>query len=175
MRNETRGSSRLDPVQYKGDVVAQCWIDSRVIATLSEWLDGQGVDVRKMSEVVRVSLELLCEHLTRERVVEIVDDTGEARRMLERKYRVNLNPCGRGMKNVLHNLALTSMRGDIPSERERGSAEEIALAKRNKEDRIQMLLDRALEAYEEEERKRIDKSAVYDLEEMKRQGLVIEE
>ena len=39
----TRGNSRIDPVNYKGDVLTQAWIDSRVLATLMIWMDGEGV------------------------------------------------------------------------------------------------------------------------------------
>ena len=42
--------------------------------------------------------------------VGMVDDTAEARMMLERKYRVNLNPDGRGERNKLHNIVLSDRR-----------------------------------------------------------------
>ena len=38
--DSTRGSSLINPLNYKGDVLVQVWVDSRVLATLCRWLDG---------------------------------------------------------------------------------------------------------------------------------------
>lgn len=110
MVDSTRGKSVIDPVDYKGDALVQVWIDSRVLATLSIWLDGEGDPTRFLSEVVKVPLSALVELLVGQGDVELVDDTAEARAMLRRKYRVNLNPQGRGGKNVLHNVVLSDRR-----------------------------------------------------------------
>ena len=119
--DSTRGTSVLSPVSYKGDALVQAWIDSRVLATLSRWLDREGNFTRFLSEVVKDSLQMLCDHLVNNNEIEMVDDTVEARTLLERKYRVNLNPNDRGNKNKLHNVILSnkrrSLRGRIDSHR----------------------------------------------------------
>jgi hypothetical protein len=108
--DSTKGTALVLPKSYKGDVLVQVWIDSRVLATLSMWLDSEGNYTRFMSEIVKDTLTMLCERLVEDEIVELVDDTANARNMLERKYRVNLNPCGRGKRNVLHNKVLSSHR-----------------------------------------------------------------
>lgn len=104
--------SILNPIRFKGDVVVQVWIDSRELATISEWLDKEGSYTRFLSEVVKDSLHMLCREIVESGEVDMVEDTNEARYMLEKKYRVNLNPKGvgdtrRGEKNVLHNIVLS--------------------------------------------------------------------
>jgi len=125
MDNETRGKSAIDPVDYKGDALVQVWIDSRVLATLSAWLDKVGNLTRFLSEVVKVPLSVLVQHLVEEGEIDMIDDTMEARTMLRRKYRVNLNPEDRGRKNLLHNIVLSDRRkrlSDIVSGALDGSA-----------------------------------------------------
>lgn len=108
--DSTKGSSILQPLNYKNDVSTQAWIDSRVLATLSDWLDKNQEYPRHLSEVVRRPLELLCELLVEQGDVEMVDDTVLARFMLQKKYNVNLNRGDRGRKNVLHNQILSDKR-----------------------------------------------------------------
>lgn len=110
LRDETRGSSKMNPVKYKGDALVQVWVDSRVLATLSNWLDIEGNFTRFLSEVIRDSLQVLCDSLVENGKAVMIDDTVEARKLLERKYRVNLNPKGRGKKNKLHNIVLSEKR-----------------------------------------------------------------
>lgn len=109
-KDSTRGMAKVDPVTYKGDALVQVWVDSRVLATLSNWLDSEGMVTRYLSEVVKGSLQILCDHLEDSGAVSLVDDTTTARTLLERKYRVNLNPEGRGKRNVLHNIILSQKR-----------------------------------------------------------------
>lgn len=118
--DSTRGKSGLDPVNYKGDVLVQVWIDSRVLATLSSWLENLNEYPRFMSEVVRRPLEVLVEHLINKGEVAMIDDTATARRMLQGRYRINLNKGDRGGKNVLHNHILSDRRGELSSRLERG-------------------------------------------------------
>lgn len=117
VEDSTKGTAPINPVSYKGDALIQVWIDSRVLATLSNWLDTGGMFTRFLSEVVKNSLQILCDHLEDSGAVTMVDDTATARDLIYRKYRVNLNPQGRGMKNALHNIVLSdrrkSLRGQI--------------------------------------------------------------
>lgn len=108
--DSTKGSSMLQPMTYKNDVLVQVWVDSRVLATLSDWLDSQNEFSRHMSEVVRKPLEALVELLVNQGDVEMVDDTALARFTLSKRYGVNLNRGGRGVKNVLHNQLLSDKR-----------------------------------------------------------------
>ena len=111
--DSTKGMSLVDPKKYKGDVLVQVWMDSRMLATLSNWLDKEGNYTRFLSEVVKDSLGDLCNHLVESGVVSMIDDTVAARRLLEMKYRVNLNPQGRGEKNKLHNIMLSDRRKSL--------------------------------------------------------------
>ena len=109
-RDSTKGASLLDPESYKGDVLVQVWMDSRKLATLSRWLDEQGNYTRFMSEVVNYSTALLLDFLVSNKETKMIEDTTEARNVLEVRYRVNLNPAGKGMKNKLHNIVLSDRR-----------------------------------------------------------------
>jgi len=97
------------PKTFKGDVLVQVWVNSRILATLSEWLDRNGNDTRYMSEVVKKPLKILMDYLIEIGEVSMVEDTGEARAMLKRKYRVRLNSGNRGRKNEQHNMLLSSI------------------------------------------------------------------
>ena len=123
--DSTKGKSLMvRPRNYKGDAMVQVWVDSRVLATLSVWLDDNGQGTRFMSEVVRDSLKVLCNYLVETKQATIVDHTTDARELLERKYRVELNPSGRGMKNVLHNKLISEKRvemSEFVDRREQGS------------------------------------------------------
>ncbi len=111
--DSTRGSSVINPLTYKGDVLIQVWIDSRILATLCDWLEKNGNYPRFMSEVVREPLRVMFETLTHGKDVDIVDDTNEARRRLTQRFRVDLSRGGRGGKNVLHNQILTDRRHEL--------------------------------------------------------------
>jgi hypothetical protein len=111
--DSTKGTSMINPLNYKGDVLVQVWIDSRVLATLCRWLDSKGNYSRFMSQAVRRPLEVLADFLVDNNEVSIVDDTAEARKMLERRFNVELNRGGRGGKNVVHNLTLSDRRGEL--------------------------------------------------------------
>lgn len=109
--DSTRGSSLINPISYKGDVLVQVWMDSRVLATLCKWLEGNGEYPRFLSHVIRMPLEMLAAHMVDKGEVEIVDDTIEARTLLEGRFHVSLNKGKRGKKNLLHNVVLSSRRG----------------------------------------------------------------
>ena len=113
--DSTRGEAFVDPRTFKGDVLVQVWVDSRVIATLSEWIDNTGNSTRYMSEVVKGILNAVLVQVVESGEVEMIEWSDDARELLEKKYRVNLNPGGRGMRNVIHNQVLTDRirRSDI--------------------------------------------------------------
>uniref|UniRef100_A0A6M3KVZ6 Uncharacterized protein n=1 Tax=viral metagenome TaxID=1070528 RepID=A0A6M3KVZ6_9ZZZZ len=117
--DSTKGGSLINPLNYKGDVLVQVWMDSRVLATLCRWLDNAGFYSRFMSQVVRRPLEVLAESMVEKGEVQIVDDTAEARSILERRFGVDLNRGGRGTKNVAHNVALSVRRAELDSRLQR--------------------------------------------------------
>ena len=137
--------SIINPKSFKGDVVVQAWIDARELATISDWLDKSGSFTRFLSEVVKDSLHLLCGELVDSGEVDMVEDSNKARYMLEKKYRVNLNPNGRGEKNALNNKVL--------SDRKREEREKIP-------DNIKELQRDAKETYREIEREENDKNSI---------------
>lgn len=107
----TKGSARIEPRSYKGDSLIQVWLDSRKIAMLSMWLSSRGVTTRFMSDVIREALDQLCTHLVNSgQGIEL--DTTAARDLLESKYRVNLNPSGKGIRNLMNNLILDDRKAE---------------------------------------------------------------
>ena len=108
--NSTRGKSLILPKRYKKDALVQAWIDRRVLATLSVWLDENGYRTRFMSDVVRIVLEEIANQAVKSGEVYKIEFTEDATKILESKYRVDLNPSGRGLKNLTHNLVLDRMR-----------------------------------------------------------------
>ena len=108
--DSTRGKSMIDPKSYKADVYCQSWLNSRMLATLSVWLDNNGLVTRHLSDVVRLTMDQVLRHIVDNGSVQLIEDTKEARELLEMKYRVNLNPNNRGEKNLIHNMTLDERR-----------------------------------------------------------------
>jgi len=119
--DSTKGSSVIQPLNYKGDVLSQVWMDSRLLATLANWMDKNGVYPRFMSEIIREPLRMLVEQLVSNGEIEMVDDTVAARDSLSRRFRIDLNRGGRGGKNVLHNQILTDKRIELGEKLRSGS------------------------------------------------------
>ncbi len=113
MEDVTRGSGKLDPSKYKNDVLTQAWVDSRVLATLLVWMESLNHRPRTMSEVVREPLKAMVKMLVDSGEVKMIDDTIVARQLLEKRTGVDLSRGGRGGKNTLHNVVLTSRRGEL--------------------------------------------------------------
>ncbi len=111
--DSTRGLSMINPLNYKGDVLVQVWVDSRVLATLMHWLDAQGTYPTYMSQVVRRPLEVLTDVLVNGGDATLIDNTIEAREMLQRRFKVDLSRGGRGEKNKVHNITLSMRREDL--------------------------------------------------------------
>lgn len=108
--DSTKGKSFMRPITYKGDALVQVWVDSRQLAMLSEWLDGRGMNTRHLSEVLKFTIGTIVDKLLEEGIVNQIEYTTDARALLEAKYRVVLNPSGRGEKNLLHNMILDERR-----------------------------------------------------------------
>ena len=108
VEDSTKGTSMLNPVSYKGDALIQAWLDSREVAMISVWLDKGGWGTRYLSDVVKGLFTQVVNTLIEQKQVEVIETTGEARELLEMKYRATLNPGGRGKKNLMHNLVLDS-------------------------------------------------------------------
>ena len=161
--DSTKGKSRIMPKKYKGDTYVQCWLDSRKLATLSKWLDEDSDHrTRFLSDIIKYIVDMVIEHLVKVGEVEMIDLTEDARDMLTRKYRTNLNPSGRGTKNVLHNLTLDNMRmegrivdADLTTPQQQGNESKFDL-------------DEAVRIYKDIERKEIHEQARRDLEEAKK-------
>jgi len=109
----TKGSSIINPLNYKGDVLVQVWLDSRVLATLSQWLENHGTYTNHLSQTVRRPLEILVDLLINSGDANLIDNTVEARNLLNRRYGIDLNRGGRGTKNIMHNIALSIKREDL--------------------------------------------------------------
>ena len=197
-KDSTKGKSLLiDPQTFKGDALVQVWVDSRILATLSNWLDAYN-HTRFMSEVVKDTLRATVELLVEQGEVEFVNDTLEARKLLEMKYRVNLNPRGKGMKNVMHNKLLSDknkfMRSKLNVRQGMSvagnysghdvSSEDVEMVNRMVEFNRQKkaagsglredMSREELKAYEEEREKKVreEENAPIDIEEMKRLGQI---
>ena len=110
VKDSTRGNAKIIPLNYKGDVLVQSWIDARKLATLSKWLDEGGYFTRFLSDIVKIVIDEVVGQLVEGGKCEMVEFSEDARDYLVSKYRVNLNPSNRGKRNMLHNLHLDEMR-----------------------------------------------------------------
>jgi len=107
--DSTKGKARIMPVNYKGDVLVQAWIDARKLAVLSIWLD-KGYETKHLSDLIKFTVDELVSQLVETGIVEKIEFSKDARDLLMMKYRAQLNPGGRGERNALHNLHLDELR-----------------------------------------------------------------
>lgn len=165
MNDNTRGSTRMDPRVYKGDVMTQTWIDSRVLATLSVWLDTEGIMTRFLSEVMRETLEMVVANLVKDSKVEMIEDTDRARKILQTRYRINLNAKDKtgkviGGKNIAHNQVLSCRKVESGEVKGYNYVEEIPVqSKDNKHPVDNFDYDKAVKIMEEKEHEEIAKRA----------------
>ena len=150
--DSTKGRAITEPINYKGDVMVQVWLDSRLLATLSNMLDNNGYFTRYMSEVVRETLELYMESAINSGLVKMVEDTGNARELLSRKYRIKLNKVDRGKRNILHNMILSERRIKDGMEKLRRKGNDIDNEATGliEKSRLDSVVKRALDTYNEE-------------------------
>lgn len=176
-RDKTSGNSVLDPISYKKDVPVQAWVDSRDIATLSEWLDMKG-RTKYLSEVVQEGLRILVNHLVETRVINKVESTAKARELIEWKYRINLGRSKRGRRNALHNQVLTDRlsRGEIESKCKDEDLELVGEIGGEVSEKDKHLLSREkqeelLDIYKKLEQEEMEEAKQRDLEKIKEMNL----
>lgn len=181
--DSTKGRALTMPVSYKGDAYVQVWLDSRMLATISEWLDKNGLITRFLSDVVKFTMEQVLEHIREKGEEDFIETTSVARDILSRKYRVNLNPRDRGKRNVLHNLILDSRKvgrevgehgGSVSKDDEISKRSAEALANYNKmygpkEENAEETRKRMLEVFD------IDENGVCTIKNMSAKQTIINE
>lgn len=113
--DSTRGKAIMRPKTYKGDSLISIWLDRRKLAALSIWLDSNGLTTRFISDVVRNTLDQVYEKLLDSGAIEELDVT-MAGDILRAKYKIDLNPQGRGERNLLHNLQLDEVKKEHTSQ-----------------------------------------------------------
>ncbi len=108
--DSTRGRAVVRPRNYKGDTLVQAWIDRRKLAVISQWLDEGGYRTRFLSDLVKLTIDEVVAELVERGIVEMIEFTDSATKILEMKYRADLNPGKRGMRNLHHNMVLDKLR-----------------------------------------------------------------
>lgn len=108
VEDSTKGKAIMSPRTYKGDSLIHVWLDRRKLAALSIWLDNNGLGTKFMSDVVRMTLDQVYNALVNSKEINELD-TVMAGDILRSKYRVDLNPGGRGERNLLHNMQLNEI------------------------------------------------------------------
>lgn len=111
--DSTRGSALMRPRSYKGDSLVQAWIDRRKLAVISVWLDEGGYSTRHLSDLIKFTIDEVANKLVDNGIVRKIEFTSDASRLLESKYTADLNPGGRGERNLLHNLQLDEIRRGV--------------------------------------------------------------
>lgn len=153
LSNSTDGQSAIDPRTYKKDIPTQAWMDSRYLATLSEWLD-QGKDIydrtRTLSEVMQEGIRVLVDHLVRCNEVDMIDDPSIAQKMLVMKYKIKIRKGygARGKQNFIHNQVLTERRREVAGSIERED--------RSRDIRERPVYETHIDVIPEEEKGKID-------------------
>ena len=114
-KDSTRGRQpRVDPINYKPDVLVQVWCEARVLLMLNNWLVKYNRRPKFMSEIIRFVIEEVLDQLLEAGEVEKVEFNQTARDSLRAIFnRQNLNPKGRGKRNVIHNLHLDEKRKGV--------------------------------------------------------------
>ena len=110
VQGSTRGKSNISPTEFKGDSLVQGWIDRRKLAMLSTWLDEGGYNTRHLSDLVRCTIDIVVDNLIANDIVREIEYTDDASKILNLKYRAELNPSGRGLKNLQNNLVLSEIK-----------------------------------------------------------------
>lgn len=108
----------MRPEKRETDALVQVWLDRRYLATIQRLIiKYEPTPPKHLSEIIRYGIEVFVESAVEQGLVEFVDTTSEATRMLG-TFSANLNPRNRGMKNLMINLQRdTGSDGfDIPQE-----------------------------------------------------------
>lgn len=147
--DSTRGRSYIKPKRYKRDALVQAWMDRRKIAMLSVWLDKNGYGTRFMSDVLKWTVEIVVNELVGRGEIERIETTEDANAILS-KYRIDMNPGGRGEKNLTHNLVLDSKRSELEDKYSYADVDK-PVAKGSMYAEARRLADTALAKYKEME------------------------
>jgi hypothetical protein len=148
VEDSTRGKALVKPRSYKKDALVQAWVDRRKLAMLSVWLDEGGYKTRYMSDLIKYTIDEVVESLIVNKVVDKIEFTTDAVEIMK-KYRADLNPGDRGLRNLHHNLVLDEMRKNKSFEYEvnqRATGDSLVerVRKQTEED-LEMLMDKKLE------------------------------
>ena len=90
--------------------MVQTWCKRTTLASLVLWYDKQGERFRSLSELVRAALEGM-EEIIRQNGEIVVENIDEAEEVLKAFKLRNLNPGGKGRRNLYNNLAKASSLG----------------------------------------------------------------
>lgn len=112
VRDSTKGINvRIDPVNYKADTLVQVWIDARKLATVCQWMEKYGVNMRFMSDITKELFDIVVKQLVESGEVKMVEFSSSAHDYLKFKFnKSSLNPGERGKRNILHNAVLDDRR-----------------------------------------------------------------
>ena len=110
VQGSTRGKAIISPTKFKGDTLIQAWVDRRKLAMISTWLDEGGYQTRFLTDLIKHTVDIVVDNIINNSLVREVKYTDEASKILNLKYRTNLNPGGRGLKNLQNNLVLSEIR-----------------------------------------------------------------
>ncbi len=88
------------------DSLIQVWLDRRYISTATRWMEENGIAPRFMSDVFKFMFESVVDNLVEDNQVNFVESTIDATEHLNDRFRNNLNPQGKGLKNLSKNLRI---------------------------------------------------------------------
>ena len=91
------------PDSRMADALLQVWVDRRTLATALRILVNNSHHPTTTADIVRSALETFVDSSVQQGLGEYVSTTEEASRMLA-IFRTNLNPSGRGLRNLKINL-----------------------------------------------------------------------
>ena len=143
--NSTRGNAKMIPVEYKKDVIVQAWVDARKLVVLDRWLNRSGYTTKFISNIIQFTVDEVVEQVIALGHVQKVEYTKDARILLDDKFKTDLNPSGRGERNVSHNLRLDDVRKDNAYQNERS----MIPARNTPEAKSWRQTERQLDAFEE--------------------------
>ena len=87
----------------KSDTIVSVRLDRRDLAMLSRVMDKEGYVFVSKSTMVRMAVESVVDHWVEAGKVRLIETTEEALEVLGGRFR-NLNPGGRGQRNLVRNL-----------------------------------------------------------------------
>lgn len=105
--SSNRGKSALKPTRNERDSLVQCWVNRKDLATIGLYMESKGVKIHHMADILTFSIETVRSIVLKANGT-YVDSTEKATAYLSDRFKVNLNPGGRGQKNLITNLLLES-------------------------------------------------------------------